>query len=139
MTCNVGCYNKMMDQMKGSTDENSLASQRIYESQTAERRCISSNNECESCNGVSEAVQERPIGAPYFSRSKPLSRYSAIEGFNCNFDMKTILKWVIIGLLVYLILSMITDAQRKPIILVGVEQNGGALMSDVDILAGIFD
>lgn len=150
MTCNTGCYNKMMDQLKGPVDNNSLASQRIYESQTAARRCITSNNGCASCSETdnnNNDVMDRPHGGPYFSRSQPLSRYrsvgGAIEGFDgCIPDMKTLLKWIIIGLVVYLVLSLITDAQRTPVVMpiAVLQQTGGAMnISEFDIMNSLFD
>ena len=136
MTCNSECYNKMMDKLKVPTNNNSLASQRIYDSQIARSRCIEPDNSCDMDNDTSKG----PVGAPYFSRSKQLSSYDTVEGFNCNFDKRTMLKWLIIGLIVYLLISMITDAQRKPIIIpVSLMGQAGGAFTEVDLLSGLFD
>lgn len=141
MTCNSECYNKMMDKLKGPTNNNSLASHRIYDSQIARSRCIEPDNSCDIGNDTSKKTASMgPVGAPYFSRSKQLSSYDTVEGFNCNFNKRTMLKWLIIGLIVYLLISMITDAQRKPIIIpISLMDQAGGAFTEVDLLSGLFD
>ena len=68
-------------------------------------------------------VMSGPIGTYEHSRSPRLFEFGrkdsgiggCIEAFGHRVSNRTLLKWMLIGLLVYLILELITNSQRKPV------------------------
>lgn len=135
MVCTAsGCTTKVMDQMTAPTESGSLASQRIYDKQIAERRCANAKSSCAAAS--TDVVDGKyPRGAPAFLRGPMRQRLyqpSAIEGFmDCLPDTRTMLKWLLIGLIVYLILSMIMESRRE-VVTIPV-MSGGAVASEFDI------
>jgi len=136
MACTAsGCTTKVMDQMTAPTESGSLASQRIYDKQTAERRCANAKSSCAAAS--MDVVDDKyPMGAPAFLRG-PMRQglyqpAAAIEGFvDCLPDTRTMLKWLLIGLIVYLVLSMIMESRRQ-VVTIPV-MSGGANASEFDI------
>ena len=92
------CIDKKRGNLKHPIDKRSLYSRRVYDNQTANRRCYENN----------------PI--------------EIVEGFSCPSKdlIKLILKWVIIGLIIYLVGTMIMGMRKEQVSL-GVESVSPAM------------
>jgi hypothetical protein len=140
---NKACYNDLMARFKKQPVDG-LAKQRNYEASTARQLCAGAS--ATGCaGGVASGAgsgnlmpREEPMPAYDYSRSTNLftnGRWEPFDGDSCLPDMRTLLKWVIIGLIVYLIMTLVTDSQRAPVMVpISFAQGGGSMsISEFDI------
>lgn len=140
---NKACYNDLMVQFKKQPVDG-LAKQRNYESSTAKQLCAGAS--ATGCAGGvasgagSGNLMPRTVPMPAYDYSRSLNlftngRWEPFDGDNYTLDMRTLLKWVIIGLIVYLIMTLITDSQRTPVsVPIAFIQGGGSMsISEFDL------